>query len=56
LPLVKFNSGTLIGFERLVAQGSGTLALNGGSFSFDTTTILRDLNHRGGRTGLRLAF
>ncbi|WP_242153167.1 autotransporter outer membrane beta-barrel domain-containing protein [Sphingomonas sp. BAUL-RG-20F-R05-02] len=37
------NSGTLTGFEQLVAQGSGTLALNGGGFSFDTATIAGDL-------------
>ncbi|MDF0490979.1 autotransporter outer membrane beta-barrel domain-containing protein [Sphingomonas sp. H39-1-10] len=36
-------SGTLTGFERLIAQGNGTLTLSGGAFGYTTATIAGDL-------------
>lgn len=38
------KTGTLTGFERLVANGSGTLALTGGSVAFANISVAGDLN------------
>lgn len=36
-------SGTLTGFERLIAQGNGTLTLTGGAFGYATTNVAGNL-------------
>jgi len=40
---LSLKSGVLTGFERLVATGDGALTLNGGGFSFGSTSVAGDL-------------